>query len=145
MTDNVVEFVVAEFREDYPMFSALSDNKLQRLFNSAVARHLRNDARSCVRDLTVRKEFLYLIVAHLATLFQRAQSGNEIVGRLSSASEGSVSISSEYNSNPLGGEKWWVQTTWGAEYWISSAPYRTATAIITNFPMYVDRRGTPRR
>ena len=144
MTDNVVEFVVAEFREEYPFFSELTDTQLNSLFRKACLR-LRNDAKSCVKDIEVRKEFLYLIVAHLATLFQRAQSGNEIVGRLSSASEGSVSISSEYNSNPLGGEKWWVQTTWGAEYWVSSAPYRTATAIITNFPMYVDRRGTPRR
>ena len=139
MTDNVVEFVVAEFREEYPFFSELTDTQLNSLFRKACLR-LRNDAKSCVKDIEVRKEFLYLIVAHLATLFQKALAGNGLVGRLSSASEGSDSISSEYRVSQVGGEKWWSQTQWGADYWTLSAPYRVLNYVATNFPMPVSRR-----
>ena len=139
MTDNVVEFVVAEFREEYPFFSNLTDTQLSSLFRKACLR-LRNDAKSCVKDIEVRKEFLYLIVAHLATLFQKALAGNGLVGRISSASEGSVSVSSEYSVSQVGGEKWWSQTQWGADYWTLSASYRVLNDVATNFPMPVNRR-----
>ena len=79
MPDNVVEFVVAEFRGEYPFFSELTDTQLSSLFRKACLR-LRNDAKSCVKAIEVRKEFLYLIVAHLATLFQKALAGNGLVG-----------------------------------------------------------------
>lgn len=143
MTDGVVEFDVAEFREEYPFFSKLTDTQLNSLFRKACLR-LRNDAKSCVKDIYVRNEFLYLIVAHLATLFQKALDGNSLVGRISSASEGSVSVSSEYSVSQGGGEKWWSQTPWGADYWTSSAPYRVPNYVTTNFAMPVDRRGYPR-
>ena len=138
MTDNVVEFVVAEFREEYPFFSELTDTQLSSLFRKACLR-LRNDAKSCVKDIEVRKEFLYLIVAHLATLQSQVDAGNMLVGRLSSASEGSVSISSEYGT--LGSsEKWWVQTPYGAKFWQMTAIFRTSLYVVTNFPMPVNRR-----
>ena len=138
MTDNVVEFVVAEFRGEYPFFSELTDTQLNSLFRKACLR-LRNDAKSCVKDIEVRKEFLYLIVAHLATLQAQVDAGNPLVGRLSSASEGSVSVSSEYGT--LGNsEKWWVQTPYGAKFWQMTAIFRTSLYVVTNFPMPVNRR-----
>ena len=137
MTD-VVEFVVAEFREMYPKITA-SDLQLESFFYEAELL-FNNTSKSCVKDLKKRKVLLYMIVAHLATLFQKALAGNGLVGRLSSASEGSVSISSEYSVSQVGGEKWWSQTPWGADYWTLSAPYRVLNYVATNFPMPVNRR-----
>lgn len=142
MTENVVGFDVAEFRSLYPKITA-SDLQLESFFCEAELL-FNNTSKSCVKDLKKRKILLYMIVAHLATLQAQVDAGNMLVGRLSSASEGSVSISSEYGT--LGNsEKWWIQTPYGAKFWQLTAMYRTSVYVVTNFPMPVDRRGYPRR
>ena len=137
MTDNVVEFVVAEFRGMYPKITA-SDLQLESFFYEAELL-FNNTSKSCEKDLKKRKVLLYMIVAHLATLQAQVDSGNMLVGRLSSASEGSVSVSSDYGTLS-DGEKWWDQTPYGAKFWKMTAFYRTSHYIITNFPMPVNRR-----
>lgn len=137
MTDNVVEFVVTEFREMYPKITA-SDLQLESFFYEAELL-FNNTSKSCVKDLKKRKVLLYMIVAHLATLQSQVDAGNTLVGRLSSASEGSVSVSSEYGT--LGSsEKWWAQTPYGAKFWQMTAIFRTSLYVVTNFPMPVNRR-----
>lgn len=138
MTNNVVEFDVAEFRELYPKVKA-SDLQLESFFCEAELL-FNNSSKSCIKDLKKRKILLYLIVAHLATLQAQVDAGNMLVGRLSSASEGSVSISSDYGT--LGNsEKWWAQTPYGAKFWQLTAIYRTSAYVVTNFAMPVQRRG----
>lgn len=138
MTDNVVVFVVAEFRGMYPKITA-SDLQLESFFYEAELL-FNNTDKSCVQDLTKRKILLYMIVAHLATLQAQVDAGNMLVGRLSSASEGSVIISSDYGV--LGSsEKWWVQTPYGAKFWQMTAIFRTSLYVVTNFPMPVNRKG----
>lgn len=140
MADNVVEFDVAEFREWYPNIKA-TDAQLEMFFLEAELL-FNNTKNSCVEDIKKRKIYLYLIVAHLATLQDQIDSGNTLVGRLSSATEGSVSVSSDYGT--LGAnEKFWAQTPYGAKYWALTAPFRTSHYVITNFSMPVDRRGYP--
>ena len=137
MTDNVVEFVVAEFRELYPKITS-TDFQLESFFYEAELL-FNNTDKSCVKDLKKRKILLYMIVAHLATLQSQVDAGNTLVGRLSSASEGSVSVSSEYGT--LGNsEKWWVQTPYGAKFLQMTAIFRTSLYVVTNFPMPVNRR-----
>jgi len=85
MTDNVVEFVVAEFRELYPKITS-TDFQLESFFYEAELL-FNNTDKSCVKDLKKRKILLYMIVAHLATLQAQVDSGNTLVGRLSSASD----------------------------------------------------------
>ena len=141
MTDGVVEFDVVEFRSMYPKITA-TDAQLEMFFLEAELL-FNNTPQSCVKDLKKRKIYLYLVVAHLATLQAEVDKGNTLVGRLSSASEGSVSVSSDYGT--LGkNEKWWAQTPYGAKYWTLTAPFRTSLYVVTNFAMPVDRRGYPR-
>jgi hypothetical protein len=45
-------------------------------------------------------------------------------GRISSASEGSVSAAFDMNVPP-GSAQWWAQTKYGSDYWLAMAPYRT--------------------
>ncbi len=134
----VVIFDVAEFRSFYPNIKA-TDAQLEMFFYEAEIM-LNNTEKSCIKDLKKRKVLLYLIVAHLATLQGQIDAGNALVGRVSSASEGSVSVSSDYGS--MGNsERWWLQSPYGAKYWQLTMPYRSALYIVTNVPMPVDRTG----
>lgn len=79
---------------------------------------------SPVRDIAKRQLLLSLLVAHIATLHApvggAAPSG--LVGRISSAGEGSVNVSVDYPQTP--GAEWFTQTQWGAMFWQATAVYR---------------------
>lgn len=82
---------------------------------------------------------IYLATAHVAWLncpkdanglptgSSNAQPASQIVGRISSASQGSVSVQTEWPANdPSAQEKYLMQTKYGVELWSALAPYRTA-------------------
>jgi hypothetical protein len=52
-----------------------------------------------------------------------------IVGRISQASEGDVSVSSEWSAPPNANAAYFLQTKYGADYWTMTARYRTALFI----------------
>lgn len=137
MTDNVVVFDPTKFRELYPEFSEFSDAQLQNFFYQAELL-FNNTERSCIKDLKRREALLFMIVAHLAQLKSQINSGNTAVGRMSSASEGSVSISLDYGS-VSNSERWWLQTPYGAQYWQFTAQYRTGVIISLHQSMPVNR------
>lgn len=101
---------------------------------------------------------LDLLTAHIAWLFSmRDANGNPsstgvvpppaIVGRVSSASQGSVSVSTEYASNGNPSESWYLQTPYGAMYWAATAQFRTAVympgqqrAALAKAPFFGPRR-----
>lgn len=64
---------------------------------------------------------LGMIVAHLAAL--RAPERDGAVGRVSQASQGSVSVTLEM-APATAGAAWWQQTVYGASYWQSTARFR---------------------
>ena len=47
-----------------------------------------------------------------------------LVGRITSATEGSVSVSTQFDVPP-GSAQWFAQTLYGAEFWTATAAYRT--------------------
>lgn len=81
---------------------------------------------------------IYLATAHVAWLnCPKDANGNpagasgapasQLVGRINSASQGSVSVQAEWPANdPSAQEKFLMQTKYGAEYWAATAQYRTA-------------------
>ncbi|MHC5174343.1 DUF4054 domain-containing protein [Serratia rhizosphaerae] len=130
----VVVFDIAAFRELYPEFAtgcgtAPSDKLLEALFNQASALYLDNTDASVVQDLKEREQLLFMLVAHLCALrgFGTGGGGGQssgLVGRITSASEGSVSVSVDAaGSNDA--SWWYLQTPYGAAYWQATAPYRT--------------------
>jgi hypothetical protein len=66
---------------------------------------------------------LGMIAAHIAALAQR-----ELVGRLNSATEGSVSVQAEM-APPTGTRDWWVSTRYGVAAWHATAALRTAQYV----------------
>ena len=52
-----------------------------------------------MKKLEEREMLLFLLVRHFAALAERAAQGG-LVGRIASATEGSVSVSAEYGGTP---------------------------------------------
>ena len=136
----VVVFDPVEFRALYPTIQA-TDDQLEMYFEMAET-FLDNTKCSVVKDLGARKRLLYLLVAHIATLTGQAEKGNNVVGRVSSATEGTVSIGLDYGT--MGNnERWYLQTPWGAMYWQLTKKYRSAVYRLGLRPMPVQRTYFP--
>lgn len=92
----------------------------------------RNDGGGPVTNAAVQTNLLYWLTAHFAALFATpagATQASTLVGRISQASEGSVSVTAEMPSNMPAAAAFFTQTKYGLAYWMVSAPFRTARYI----------------
>jgi len=120
----IVTFNPTTFKVRYPEFSTIQDAVLQMFFDESTML-LNNTESSRVVDVGQRSVLLNMLVAHIAFLNVGAngQQPNGLVGRINSATEGSVSVGTDYgqtNNN----QAWYLQTKYGAAYWNATAPYR---------------------
>lgn len=126
-----VVFVPADFIEAYPEFTGTPDARLDILFEIAEQSLLDNTDNSPVMDIPYRTQLFYMLVAHLLTIYKVApaqgQGNSRPPGRISSATEGSVSSGFEY-SMPAGSAMaaWYLQTPYGAMFWTATAQFRSA-------------------
>lgn len=99
-------------------------NLLTQYFNEACL-YLNNTDGSKVTDITLRTTMLNMITAHIAQLNLIANGvvANPLVGRITSASEGSVHVTVE-DGKPSAYAAWFKQTQYGNSYWQISAQYR---------------------
>ena len=132
----IVQFDLSKFRKLFPKIIA-TDDQLSMFFVEA-GMYCNNTDKSIIKNLDERELLLFLLVAHIATLQQRIDSGNEAVGRVASASEGSVSVVLD-NGQTKGSEKWYQQTAYGARYWALTKRYRSFFYMLGKFPMPVRR------
>lgn len=135
----IVELDHNRFKEAYPQFNLLNDTQLQMLFVKACSL-LNNTKCSYVKDLAEREMLLFLLMAHMAMIQGQINEGNSAVGRASSASEGSVSVSLDYGQT-TNAEKWYTQTPYGAEYCQMTSKYRSFLYTLGVMPMPVWRGG----
>lgn len=115
-----VVFDKARFQTAYPEVRA-ADAQLEMWFAQAESL-LDNTSRSIVKKPEEREMLLFLLVRHFAALAERAAQGG-LVGRIASASEGSVSVSADMGA-AIGNAAWYLQTPYGATYWQLTAKYR---------------------
>lgn len=126
----VVIFDPVAFKEAFPEFADVSNARLQLVFTSATA-FLDNTDASVIVDGDRRSAIFFWLVAHLLTLggtgvIGASNSGpTGVVGRLSSATEGSVSSSFDMGVPMGAGAAWWNQTQYGATAWMLLAPFRS--------------------
>lgn len=80
---------------------------------------------SPVRNIGQRQILLGLLTAHIAALNAplNGQASSTLVGRISSVTEGSVSISTDYPQ--VAGAEWFGLSKYGLMYWQAMAAYRT--------------------
>jgi hypothetical protein len=79
-----------------------------------------------VQDVNQRALLLNMLTAHLAALYAgvNGQSPSPLVGRINTATEGSVSVGAAMDGVP-GTAAWFLQTKYGASFWQATARYRT--------------------
>lgn len=120
----VVVFDPAAFKLAYPQFAAVSDGQLTNYFNLATL-YLSNEDCSVVQDIPKRTTLLWLLTAHIAFLSGALNPGGTpgLVGRVSSATEGSVSVSTEMPMSPS--SAWFLQTAWGSAFWQATLSLRS--------------------
>ncbi len=116
----VAAFDYALWSARYPALAATVAEPLATAYYAEAGLYLDNTDTSLVTDLDERRRLLNMIVAHIATLEARASSG--VVGRVSSATEGSVTVASELVAP--GSAAWFTQTTYGLSYWAATKRYR---------------------
>jgi len=121
-----VTFSPAAFKAAYPSFSTLNDTQLNQAFALATL-YLSNRENSPVIDTDKRAILLNLLTAHIAAINygENGEGSRQIVGRITSATQGSVSVSVS-DSARVGSQSWYEQTNYGAQYWQATAPYRMA-------------------
>lgn len=129
----VVEFVPAEFKALFPQFGTVADPLLTSYFDLATM-IVNNTCRSMVCDATKRERLLNLLVAHICALLPVAPnggagSGAQVVGHVTAATEGTVTISAQYAALVTNNMAWFIQTQYGALFWQLTANYRTMRYI----------------
>jgi len=117
-----VAFNPSAFKVRYPEFLAVDDARLSAFFDEATL-YLSNTDKPVV-DVIKRAMLFNMLVAHIATLGGVLSSNSPApVGRVASAGQGSVNVSTEYL--PAGSQAWFVQTQYGAAFWQATINYRS--------------------
>ena len=139
-----VDFSYPAFIAIYPEFAAVSAAQAQEFFNMASIYH-RNDGGGPVSNATIQSTLLNMVTAHIAALSVQAQGdpspgspkdANVPVGRVSNASEGSVSATFDYGTSASDHKAFFVQTRYGAMYWAATQQYRTARYLTGAAPCF---------
>lgn len=126
----IVVFDPTAFRTEYPEFASVSDARATNMFTIAEQSILDNTDNSPVMDGNYRTQLFYMLVAHLLLIFDPSDTptvNNAPPGRISSATEGTITSAFEYIL-PQGSAMaaWFVQTKYGALYWTATARFRSA-------------------
>lgn len=133
MTTGVVTFDPAAFIVRFPEFTTVSADALTAYFNESTL-VLDNTDASMVQQIEQRTPLLWLLTAHLTALYSgvNGQTPAQLVGRINNASEGSVSVATDYGTQPATAA-WYLQTKYGAQYWQMTASIR-AMQYVPGFP-----------
>lgn len=127
MSTPVVVFDPVAFQAQFtPAFDTLSQAQLTNAFNTATL-YLNNTSYSQVQDPVQLQQLLYLLTAHIAQLLYgiNGQPPTGLVGRVSDASEGSVSVGTDIGNLPFNAQ-WFAQTQYGFTFWQLTSIYRRA-------------------
>lgn len=117
MYEQIVTFDYVEFIAAYPEFESMTEAQLQNYFELATG-ILSNRIGVVVCDKEKLKRMLYLLTAHSAFLFNR---GAGLMGAMSSATEGSVSVGFSMPQNL--NNAWFNQSQYGQQFWQLAKPY----------------------
>ena len=120
----IVQFDYSAWAALFPQFSNVTEQQITGPVFLLAEQYCRNDGGGPVCNAAVQTELLNLMVAHIAQLLygSTTQPVSPLVGRVSNATEGSVSVGVEFPTTPQ--KAWFLQTQYGAMYWQLSLPYR---------------------
>lgn len=134
--DNVVSFDYSAWAARYPELSTSVPQPLaQQYFNEATL-YCDNTPCSIVTDLVMRAVLLNMLTAHIAALNAplNGQSSSPLVGRINSATEGSVSVGTQLDMPP-GSAQWYSQTKYGLAFWQATVQFRSMQYVPGRVPV----------
>lgn len=134
LTPGIVAFDPTAFIAAFPSFTTVPAQALTANFNLATL-YLNNSYCSVVQDEPTRAQLLNLATAHITALLNgvNGQPPGGTVGRISGATQGSVSVQMEFKTDSEAAS-FWQQTQWGAMFWAATAVYRTMRYVRPCFP-----------
>lgn len=135
----VVAFDPTYWGAAFPEFSTISLTLVETVYWTIAGQLCDNSGCGPITDTSVGGTLyiaLHLLTAHITKLRSGDNSGpaSPLVGRVSDAAEGSVSVSTE-NAYPEGTVQWYQQTPYGALYWTMTASYRSAIYVPGPLPL----------
>jgi len=130
----VVAFDYSLWVARYPEFSGVAQPLAQMYFTEATL-YLNNTDSSIVCDGAPggeRAMLLNMLTAHIAAMNSgpNGQPASQLVGRIATATEGSVSVGTQ-NDYPPGTVQWYQTTKYGAAFWAATAKYRTMHYVVS--------------
>lgn len=137
----IATFSYPIWAQTFPQFSNVYEGQVLGLLLPVAESFCANDGSGPANDLNTQLNMINLLVAHLAQLFfgSTTQPLSPLVGRISSATQGSVSVVVEMPTTP--DAAWFNQTQYGAGFWAMSSIYRRFR-VIPGCPQY-GRGGWP--
>ena len=123
---SVVVFSYSDWALRYAELAASVIQPLAQLYFNEAGLYLNNTDGSIVSNVTERAALLNMLTAHIAALNAglNGQPPVPLVGRITNASEGSVSVATQ-NDYPPGSPQWYQQTKYGAAFWAATGKYRS--------------------
>lgn len=118
-----VIFDYAVWSARYPEFATVSQPLAQSYFDEATVYHA-NDGSGPVKTAAQQSTYLNMLTAHIAALNATVAgvAPTPLVGRISNASEGSVSVGVDFPVTI--NNAWFEQTKYGSAYWQATSGYR---------------------
>lgn len=132
-----VTFNYTLWTTQFPEFSALTEAQGQFYFDLATVIQ-RNDGRGPVSNPSTALNLLNLLTSFMATQYSQsmgdqspgsAKPANTPVGRISDATEGSVTARTDYGATISQQQAYLIQNKYGATWWALTAQYRTARYV----------------
>lgn len=130
----VVTFSYADWSAHYPELASSVSSATAQLYFYEAQLYCDNTPTSIITDASQpggeRELLLNMLTAHIAALNAplNGQASSPIVGRISGATEGSVSVQTQ-NDYPPGTVQWYQQTKYGAAFWAATTKYRSMTYV----------------
>jgi hypothetical protein len=127
MASQPVIFNYSNFALRYPEIVPYCNSDLAGMYFTEATMLLDNTANSPIQDVPLRASLLNLLTAHIAALNAplNGQASSPLVGRISEATEGSVTVKAEMLAAP-GSAQWFNSTKYGAQYFQMTLPFRSA-------------------
>jgi len=129
-TTPLVTFNYATWVARYPEFSTVQQATAQEYFNEATLYVNNTPASLLAGNLSTLAMVLNMVTAHIASLSALGPDGqlaSTLVGRISNATEGAVSVGTDFQVP--GSAAWFAQTRYGIAAWQALAQYRTARYV----------------
>jgi hypothetical protein len=126
----LVTFNYTTWAARYPEFSTVQQMTAQEYFDEATV-YVNNTPNSLLAgNIPLLTTVLNMLTAHIAALSALGPDGqlaSTLVGRISNATEGAVSVATDFQVSGLAA--WFSQTRYGAAAWQALAQYRTARYV----------------